>query len=99
MAGQMVACAPHWALLDEALRLELVAAWDQRQAERAAGYAPAASRLRLRDLTEQARRQLELRRAEIEHHAGKPLPPTGLVWQREARRWRQQAAAETGGQA
>ena len=44
MEGQMVACAPHWSLLPEKLRLQLVALWDVMEEQKRHGNLRRATR-------------------------------------------------------
>ena len=81
MQGQMLACASHWLLLSAPLRDDLVAAWDQRRREDAAGNLRRATRDRYSDLAQQAAAEWAAVRRELaEAYPGLPLGHEGSQW-------------------
>lgn len=82
--GQMFACAPHFGLLSEQLRLQIVEVYDQRRREERAGNLRRATREEWRTLLERANGEwAELReRLQAELEPGVLLSPQGRTWAR-----------------
>jgi hypothetical protein len=84
--GQMFACAAHFGLLSEQLRLQLVEVYDQRRREERAGNLRRATREEWRTLLERANAEWgEIReRLQAKLEPGVKLSPQGRTWARMA---------------
>jgi hypothetical protein len=85
MDGQMLTCAPHFSLLEEALRQSVVGAWDELRRQQAAGNVRRAAREDWRRIAGIVVGQLGAVRLVLEEAVGHNLTAEGRLWRRAQR--------------